>query len=369
MSARLKILALVSEAFGGFGGIAQYNRDLIGALALADGVESVRVLPRLAGGAIEKLPRKVFQTDAVFSRRVYAAKAFGEALQRRPNLIFGGHLYMASLAHYVAKSVGAPFVVQLHGTEIWRAPSATQRRALEQADAVLCVSRHTRTQVLTFTSADPNRVVVIPNTFGADYCPGSREFMRRTLGLTDEFALLTVGRLDNREGYKGHDHVIAALAQLNPSRRIVYLIAGDGQDRARLEDVAAAAGVASRVRFLGYTPRDELPDLYRAADLFVMPSRGEGFGIVFLEAMASGTPALGLSVGGACDPLDFGEWGRAVTTKQLAKAIAEAIVLPRPDPIEMYDAVNARFGVGAFVRQVAAQVAGRFAPSAVAPSH
>ena len=250
-------------------------------------------------------------------------------LRLRPDLVFCGHLYMAPLARHIAKLAGVPYVVQLHGTEIWIRPGAGQTSALENADAVLCVSRDTRARVLRCTRVDPNKAIVLPNTVGADFRPGDREASRMRLGLKDEFALLSVGRLDHREGYKGHDRVIDALKRLTKGPRpVVYLISGEGSDRARLEARATAVGVRDQVRFLGYSAREQLPDLYRAADLFVLPSMGEGFGIVFLEAMASGTPALGLALGGATDPLDFGDWGKAVDHGDLEEALDHAIHRP-----------------------------------------
>lgn len=365
MNSRLRILALVPEAFGGFGGIAQYNRDLISALAKDDRVNEIRILPRLASAGVNLPSEKITQSEPIFQRHAHALHATREALRLRPGLVFCGHFYTASLARYVAKLAGAPYVVQLHGTEIWPRPSAGQRNALEKADAVLCVSRDTRARLLNYTRVHPNRAIIIPNTVSADFRPGDREASRMRLGLQDEFALLSVGRLDDREGYKGHDRVIDSLASLsNGPRRVVYLISGDGRDRARLEAQAAAVGVDDRVRFLGYSPREQLPDLYRAADLFVLPSTGEGFGIVFLEAMASGTPALGLAVGGAPDPLGFGDWGRAVTVSEFDSGLAAAIASPRPDPAMMHQAVAERFGFDRFADQVADQLVDRFSAAA-----
>ena len=77
---------------------------------------------------------------------------------------------------------------------------------------------------------------------------------------------------------------------------VAYLIAGDGDDRARLEKKAAALGVADRVVFAGYVPEEEKADHYRLADAFVMPGRGEGFGIVYLEALACGVPVVASSL-------------------------------------------------------------------------
>ena len=124
----------------------------------------------------------------------------------------------------------------------------------------------------------------------------------------------------------------------------IYVVIGEGDDRARLEMLAREAGVGERVRFLGAVGRQTLVEAYRMADLFVMPSTGEGFGIAFLEAMASGTPALGLAVAGARDALADGELGMAVTESELLSALARALERPKPNGHALAAAVRARFG-------------------------
>ena len=142
--------------------------------------------------------------------------------------------------------------------------------------------------------------------------------------------LLTVGRMDAREGYKGHDRVIAALPQLLAAGHdIVYIVVGEGDDRTRLQNLAAERGLAERVRFVGAIGEDVLVDAYRMADLFVMPSSGEGFGIAFLEAMACGTPALGLAAGGAVDALADGEFGTMASETEFAVVLARLLAAPR----------------------------------------
>jgi phosphatidyl-myo-inositol dimannoside synthase len=180
-------------------------------------------------------------------------------------------------------------------------------------------------------------------------------------GLKAQKVLLSVGRLDARERYKGQDRVIRLLPALRERLGdVVYLIAGDGDDRPRLEALSRDCGVAEHVCFLGQVSDADLPDLYRAADLFVLPSTGEGFGIVFLEAMASGTPALGLAVMGAVDALADGELGDAVDEAGLFEAVVRRLQLPRRDPAALAAAVGTRFGRAAF-RERATQMFGLLA--------
>jgi phosphatidylinositol alpha-1,6-mannosyltransferase len=151
--------------------------------------------------------------------------------------------------------------------------------------------------------------------------------------------------LDSRERYKGHDRVIAVMLGLvAKGHDVCYLIVGEGDDRGRLEALARDCGVSDRVRFLGAVGLQGLLEIYRAADLFVMPSTGEGFGVTFLEAMASGTPALGLDVAGALDALADGELGVVTSEAELVTTISGLLNRPRPDSLKLHAAVCARFG-------------------------
>ena len=137
------LLALATDAFGGRGGIAQYNRDFLGALAESGALSSMMVLPRQAPDLFV-LPERIEQTRARPGRIGYSVAALRTALLRPVDLIFCGHLFMAPLAALIARLKRAKLIVQTHGIEAWSRPSKAQRLALEEADLVLCVSRHTR---------------------------------------------------------------------------------------------------------------------------------------------------------------------------------------------------------------------------------
>lgn len=335
------MLALVGDAFGGRGGIAQYNRDFLEALAEAGTMSSITVLPRRAPD-LPGPPETIEQTPARPGRIAYSVAALRTALFRPVDLVFCGHLFMAPLAALIARLKGAKLIVQTHGIEAWRRPSRAQRAALESADLVLCVSRHTRAAVLSWAAIAPEHVLVVSNTVREVFSPGDSSTQRAALALEGKRVLLTVGRMDSRESYKGHDRVIAAIPNLvAQGHDICYLVVGEGDDRARLETIARDAGVSDRVRFLGALKLESLIETYRLADLFVMPSTGEGFGVAFLEAMASGTPALGLGVAGAWDALGL---GTATSEVDLPTTIARLLDDVKPDSFKLAAAVRARFG-------------------------
>jgi len=331
----LRILALVTDAYGAGGGIAQYNRDLLAALSASDSVGEVIALPRNGCADSLALPAKVEQAAAVPERIRFALNALKAAMTKgNIDAVFCGHLYMAPLAALISKLTGAPLWLQLHGIEAWRRPTLSQRWAAEQSQLVTAVSRHTRRLFLGWANCKSEAVKVLPNTVEERFTPGPKpEALLERYQLRGRKVLLTVSRLAAAERYKGHDRVIGAVAELKATHpEIVYLVAGDGDDLPRLKQRADELGVSEQVRFIGYVTDEELPDLYRAADVFVMPSTGEGFGIVFLQALASGLPVIGGDSDGSRDPLRDGYDGRMVGVEQtdaLVKAIDEIIRFDR----------------------------------------
>jgi len=350
---------LASEAFGGYGGIARFNRDFAAALAARGDVGRIDLLPRVAldregtpGGVVQHPPRR--------GRAAYSLAATRLAAER-PDVVVNAHLYHSPLSRLLARVTGAHLVSVLHGTEVWGALPIRLLRPLAASDAVLCVSRDTETRILTAAPALAGRTAVTYNTVGMRFRPGDRDAARMRFGVGHAFVVLTVARLDTRKRedgrfYKGHDRIIPVLKALPVDRHVLYLVAGTGGDRPRLEALARATGVADQVRFLGKVDDADLPDLYRAADLFVLPSTGEGFGIVYLEAMASGVPAIGLDVGGAPDALSAHPLGMAVPPEDFEagfkRAAAAATALTHEERGILSQAVHDRFGEAAFRMRV-----------------
>lgn len=350
------MLALVTEAWGGRGGIAQYNQDLLSALAASKAVGQIEVLPRFTVDPAKGLPSGLVQHRARPGKMTFAAEAVRQAFALKPEILFCGHLNMVPMCHLIAQATGARLVIQLHGIETWKPPTALQRLGLEQATLVLCVSRYTRGEVLKYANIPRHRIRVHANTYSDDFVLGDRDAARRRFEVPENaFCLLSVSRLDCRERYKGHERIIAALPTLherNPN--VLYLIAGEGNDSPRLQSLARSVGVSESVRFLGHVPREWLPDLYRAADLFALPSTGEGFGIAFLEAMACGTPAIGLGVAGANDALADGELGKAPGEDEFLQVLVSAVAARRRPSLSLAGAVASRYGRQSFAAHATA---------------
>ena len=351
----MKIVALVTDAFGGYGGIAQYNRDLLGALDANPAVSRLTVLPRIAPDAVTVgLSPKSRQLPPCQDRLRYAAEALRLVLAERPDVIFCGHVYHGALALALARLTKAKLVQQLHGTEVWGKLEPRRAQPLEKANLILTVSRDTRRRALAQASIAPERCIVVSNTVGPEFNPGDRRAARRKWAAEGNFVISTVARLDGRDGYKGHDRVISTLPRLlQAGVSVMYIIAGSGDDRPRLEALVRSLGLDGQVHFAGKVAADALPDLYRASDLFALPSTGEGFGIAYLEAMACGTPAIGLAVGGAPDALGDGELGLCVPEGSFPDALVRAACLDAPDPERLSQAVALRFGQTAFRARVA----------------
>jgi glycosyltransferase involved in cell wall biosynthesis len=254
---------------------------------------------------------------------------------RNATLVFAAHPNLAPVGWAVKKRTGARLAVLAWGIEVWEPLPLHRRWALRKADAVLAISRYTADQLVRVQQVDAARVEILP--LGLEPAFWERARAEAQLPPPENFprgsVLLTVTRLDASEGYKGVDTVIEALprlAALIPD--VHYAVVGDGDDRPRLEALSRKLDVAERVSFLGRVDSAEvLARCYANCQVFVMPSRGEGFGMVFLEAMAFGKPVVGGAHGGTPDVIAHGETGYLVPHGDASK-LAEVLAALLLDP-------------------------------------
>jgi len=206
-----------------------------------------------------------------------------------------------------AKSRALPRIVMSHGVEVWEPLSGLRRASLVAAERVLAPSRYTAARLHDVQQVPAERVCILH--WGLD--PSFFELAANADGLPlpdsipGQRYILAVGRWSSAERYKGFDTLIEALPRLRlaaPDVRLVF--AGQGDDRPALEKLAESRGVREHVTFVTGLTRAQIAGAYRHCEVFALPSSGEGFGMVFLEAMALGKPVVGGNHGGIPDIIE-----------------------------------------------------------------
>lgn len=333
-----RFLVLLTDAFGGWGGIAKFNRDFLGALTSHPAVREVAAIPRGITGPLGELPPKLdFRVAGSRGLAAFAVQVLRASVaDRRYDAVICGHINLAPFAWVAATLHRAPMILVIHGIDAWRPTSrAIANVAARRSNAVISVSRVTLGRFRKWAGPRAGVSFILPNTVTLErFGPGPKpDDLLDRHGLRGRTVLMTLARLDVNERYKGIDEVMSVLAELAVSEpRIAYLIAGDGGDRPRLEAEARRLRVADRVVFAGVIPEDRKADYYRLADAFVMPGRGEGFGIVYLEALACGIPTVGSTLDGSRDALMDGRLGILVNPddrEDLMRGIRGALARPR----------------------------------------
>ncbi|MCE5231059.1 glycosyltransferase family 4 protein [bacterium] len=279
--------------------------------------------------------RLVFEDLPRLARLIDAARFFPEVTRAfravvdefKPDLVVCGAIYRIGwLMGRLPASI--PFVNYIHGEEltqeafiaggpIARYLARGQRLAARNARMNIVVSRFTADRLKALANPPGDRIRILPNFVDTEkfHPPADREALRRELGFEGRTVLITIARLIPR---KGIDQVLRALAASHSlPENWVYLIGGTGAAEASLRALAAELGLGERVRFLGYLAEDQLPRYHGGADVFIQTNRAvggdtEGFGIVFLEANACGTPVIGGIAGGTADAIEEGVSGLRV---------------------------------------------------------
>lgn len=257
------------------------------------------------------------------------------AARRRGKLVIAAHPNLAPITQ--AMRIAAPrlkTIVCTHGIEVWEPLSGLRRGALRHANVVLAPSHSTAEFVIQQQKVAAERVRVLP--WGLDPQFEAAMASAAQTGVPRQFptgrVVLTVGRLLASERYKGMDTLITALPRLLtrwPELQLV--IVGQGDDRTWLEELAEKNGVNRHVHFLNGLSYSELAACYNACEIFALPSRGEGFGLVYLEAMACGKPVIGGAHGGAPEVIEDGATGYLVQhgdAQQLATSIETLLADP-----------------------------------------
>jgi phosphatidylinositol alpha-1,6-mannosyltransferase len=310
---------LLSDGFGSVGGIAKFNRDFLVALDASSAFERIQVLPRaISEPLVETIPEfVVYDRKAARGKLYFMLRLAIHALHDgRIDLVICGHIHLIPAAWLMARLRGARLILIVHGLEAWTPSRKRVNNWLVQhVDAFIAVSKFSAERFGKWSGLSMEQAFILPNSVDLKkFRPQNRDAsLTKRYGLKSSKVILTVGRLVSEERQKGFDPVIEVMPELTKRfPNLKYLIVGSGGDLNRLEAKVKKLGLSNCVIFTGYVSESEKTAHYNLADVYVMPSRGEGFGIVLLEAAACGLPIVGSQVDGSHEALLDGKLGHLV---------------------------------------------------------
>ncbi len=329
------------------GGIQVYLQDVLRALEIE--------LPDRNFVVVDKLDRAKPQQEFSSARFLFlcsgkfsgiwqtihfTVNTIKATLTNRPQLILCGHLNFAPVAWLINRFTNLSYWIIVYGVDAWEIKSKWKIKALNKASKIISISDYTRSRLVEEQNLSPDKIPLLPVTFDASrfQIAAKPDLLLQRYHLTSEQpVILTVARLAEAKRHKGYDQVLKALPTIRQSiPDIHYLIVGKGSDHPRIEQLIIDLNLQDCVTLTGFIPDTELNDHYNLCDVFAMPSKGEGFGIVYLEALACGKPTLGGDRDGAIDALCQGELGVLVNPDDIdaiAQNLSQILQGTHPHPL------------------------------------
>lgn len=337
-----KVLFLTLKIFGFTGGIEKVCRAIC--RSLYDLSEEKLVDPM-----VHCMYDKSFDRDSRYlkkqqyagfngNRKSFVVKSFLKGI--RSDVVILSHINLLSIAYLIKRfSPKTKVYLIAHGIEIWRKLPEAKLKALNKLDKIIAVSHFTKEKIKTEHKINDNKIEVLNNCldpfyyFPKDFSKPDALLKRYNLK-KESTVIMCLSRLSSSEKYKGYDNVIKILPNLiqkNPE--IIFLLAGkaDEEEQLRLIKLIAEYKIKNNIRLIGFVDEAEVSDHFLLSDIFVMPSKKEGFGIVFIEAMASGLKVIAGNKDGSVDALNNGKLGKLVdpdNLNEVESALSELLDSP-----------------------------------------
>lgn len=336
MTKSQRILFLTLKTFSFTGGIEKACRSLIYALQQSIGVDlsTYSMYDDTSDADHRYLANSHFKGFG--NQKIkFALKILGAAFKFDQVVL--SHINLLLFAK-VIKTIkpSTKIILWAHGIEVWRAIPQWKKKFLQEKAEVWAVSSYTKQQLMERHQIPSKNIKVLNNTIDPFYqLPADfskpEQLLQRYQIKSNNFVLFTLTRLSATEHLKNYDLVIESLHQLQTKQpNLVYVIGGkaDEREKTRLEALIKTKDLQDHVKLIGFIDENELTEHYLLADVFVLPSKKEGFGIVLIEAAACGCQLIGGNVDGSTDALLNGELGQMINPddiNDIEKAIEKAI--------------------------------------------
>jgi glycosyltransferase involved in cell wall biosynthesis len=289
----------------------------------------------------------------------FVISLFWDLLKEKPSLIFCGHMNLSGVCVFFSRFFKVPYILLTYGIDVWGKNDGRRERVFEEAGLIVTMSAYTASWIKVQAPSLPeNKIIILPAFVDAQkFFPIAKpKALADKLGLEGRKVILTVSRLTAIE-VKGYDKVIRALPSIiKEIPEAVYLLVGGGPDIPRIKRLAQDLNLTEYVKIVDFIARDDLNPYYNLCDVFVMPSKQEGFGIVYLEALAAGKPVVAGNKDGSREALCGGALGFLVDPDNVPE-IAETVCAilkgrvagPRLlDAVYLRESVISRFGETSF---------------------
>lgn len=330
----MKIHFLILSAFKFTGGLEKFNRAFMKALY---DISSEQKFEMYVKSSHDELPDERYISKDNFkgfagNKIKFALSCLTEA--KKMELVFIGHINLAPIA-VMLKIINPKIKLILigHGIEVWQQQKLYKKLLLKWADKILAVSNFTKNQIAKNNKIDENKILIFHNTLDPYFKIPQNfkkpDYLLKRYGINEKTkVILSIARISQYEGYKGYDKVLDSLPSvINEIPNVKYILCGkytDGEGK-RLKDKAKQLSVEKDFLLTGFIKEQELTDHYLLADVFVLPSKKEGFGIVFIEAAACGASVIAGNQDGSVDALLNGKLGKLVNPEN-NNEISETII-------------------------------------------
>jgi phosphatidylinositol alpha-1,6-mannosyltransferase len=251
-------------------------------------------------------------------------------VKKKPDVVILTHINLAVVGLLTRLfNPGCEIWLITHGIEVWRPLSFHKKLIIKRSDKIICVSDFTKQQMHKWHKTPLEKCHVLNNAIDpfiklpSNFSKPQYLLSKYSINIKQPI-VFTLTRLASTEKYKGHDMVLRAVRDLKDKfPDIKYILSGqyDKKEGLRVKQLIADMDLTNQVILTNFVEEKELADHFLLADLFVLPSKKEGFGIVFIEALACGLPVICGNADGSLDAIKNGELGTAINADDLDELI------------------------------------------------